>query len=257
MYPDYHIHTNLSDGRDNHDDMLASAMVRGVSEIGFSDHICVKPIGWSMDLGLIPLMVETIEALKEKSTSLPVKLGAEVDYIAGKEKQIADLLKTIPLDYCIGSVHFIDDWNFDTDIAPYDGININAFYRNYFSLVQRSAKSGLYDIIGHCDLAKKFAYTPSFSLDKIYDETARIFSDYGVAFELNTSGRSKPCAEFYPSTRFLETLHHYKVPVVLGSDAHVEQNIGQYFAEAIALLKLVGFKEVSSFSKRKRTPIKL
>ncbi|HNV52886.1 MAG TPA: PHP domain-containing protein, partial [Tenuifilaceae bacterium] len=60
MYPDYHMHTNFSDGRDSHEDMLASALVRGVSEIGFSDHISVKPVNWSMELSAIPLMVETI-----------------------------------------------------------------------------------------------------------------------------------------------------------------------------------------------------
>lgn len=257
MYPDYHMHTNFSDGRDTHEDMLASALVRGVSEIGFSDHISVKPINWSMELSAIPLMVETILQLKEKSINFPIKLGAEVDYIVGKEKQIAELLKTIPLDYCIGSVHFIDDWNFDTDISPYDNININAFYKNYFSLVQRSAKSGLFDIMGHCDLAKKFAYHPSIHLDKLYEETAKVFSDYGVAFELNTSGKNKPCAEFYPSINFIEILHHYKVPVTLGSDAHVEQNIGQFFSEAASLLKLIGYKEVLGFSQRKRVSIKL
>ncbi len=257
MYPDYHMHTNFSDGRDTHEDMLASALMKGVSEIGFSDHISVKPIGWSMDLFSIPLMIETVGLIKEKSTNVAVKLGAEVDYIAGKEKQIAELLKQIPLDYCIGSVHFMDDWNFDTDIAPYDQININSFYRNYFDLVQRSAKSGLYDIIGHCDLAKKFAYHPSIKLDKLYEETAKVFRDYGITYELNTSGKNKPCAEFYPSINFIEILHHYKVPVTLGSDAHVEQNIGQYFQEAVSLLKLVGYKELSTFSHRKRVQLKL
>ncbi|MGE0078336.1 MAG: histidinol-phosphatase HisJ family protein [Bacteroidales bacterium] len=257
MYPDYHMHTNFSDGRDTHEDMLASAHVRGVSEIGFSDHISIKPVGWSMDLFSIPLMIKTIAQLKEKSGNIAVKLGAEVDFFAGNEKQIAEIIKQIPLDYCIGSVHFIDDWNFDTDISPYDGININSFYKNYLCLVQRSAKSGLFDVIGHCDLAKKFAYFPSIKLDKIYEETAKVFSDYGVTFELNTSGKNKPCAEFYPSTNFLEVLHHYKVPVTLGSDAHVEQNIGQYFDEAVALLKFIGYKEISGFSQRKRVSIKL
>ncbi|BDX37590.1 histidinol-phosphatase [Tenuifilaceae bacterium CYCD] len=257
MYPDYHMHTNFSDGRDTHEDMLASAQMKGISEIGFTDHISVKPIGWSMDLFSIPLMIETVGQLKEKSSNIAVKLGAEVDYIAGKEKQIAELLKQIPLDYCIGSVHFVDDWNFDTDIAPYDQININAFYRNYFDLVQRSAKSGLYDIMGHCDLAKKFAYYPSLKLDKLYEETAKVFSDYGITYELNTSGKNKPCAEFYPSIKFVEILHHYKVPVTLGSDAHVEQNIGQYFQEAVSLLKLVGYKELSTFLHRKRVLLKL
>ncbi|MGD9976321.1 MAG: histidinol-phosphatase HisJ family protein [Bacteroidales bacterium] len=257
MYPDYHIHTNFSDGRDTHEEMLASAQIRGVSEIGFSDHICIKPVGWAMNIEKIPAMIQTVDMLKEKSGVITVRQGAEVDYIVGMEKQIRELLQSIPLDYCIGSVHFIDDWNFDTDVTPYDAVNINTFYKTYFGLVQRSAKSGLFDMVGHCDLAKKFAYYPTFSLEKIFNETAKVFSDYGVVVELNTSGKNKPCAEFYPSTLFLEILHHHKVPITLGSDAHVEQNIGQFFAEAVALLKLVGYREVVTFSQRKRVPQKL
>lgn len=257
MYPDYHIHTNFSDGRDTHEEMLASAQIRGVSEIGFSDHICIKPVGWAMNIEKIPAMIQTVDMLKEKSGVITVRQGAEVDYIVGMEKQIGELLQSIPLDYCIGSVHFIDDWNFDTDVTPYDAVNINTFYKTYFGLVQRSAKSGLFDMVGHCDLAKKFAYYPTFSLEKIFNETAKVFSDYGVVVELNTSGKNKPCAEFYPSTLFLEILHHHKVPITLGSDAHVEQNIGQFFAEAVALLKLVGYREVVTFSQRKRVPQKL
>lgn len=257
MYPDYHTHTNLSDGRDTHEEMFASAQIRDVSEIGFSDHICVKPVSWAMDVRNIPAMVEAVQMLKQKEGVVRVKQGAEVDFIPGRETETRELLSIIPLDYCIGSVHFIDDWNFDTDILPYDQISINAFYKTYFKLVCQSAKSGLFDIIGHCDLAKKFAYYPTISLDRIFEETARVFSDYGVTVELNTSGKNKPCAEFYPSLRLLEILHHYKVPVTLGSDAHVEQNIGQYFTDAIALLRYVGYKEVSTFSERKRSAIRI
>jgi len=37
----------------------------------------------------------------------------------------------------------------------------------------------------------------------------------------------------------------------------VEQNIGQYFTDAIALLRYVGYKEVSTFSERKRSAIRI
>ncbi|HRX32606.1 MAG TPA: histidinol-phosphatase HisJ family protein [Tenuifilaceae bacterium] len=252
MFPDYHMHTNFSDGRDSHEDMLESAEFKNMLEIGFTDHICLYPIGWAMDLAKIPQMVSNIEKLQRKSQMVKVRLGIEMDYFPDKEKNIKALLKTIPLDYCIGSVHFIDDWNFDSDIRPYDAIDLDWFYRKYFELVQKSVKTGLFDIIGHCDLAKKFGYKPSIKLDKIYKETAKIMSDYGVVVEYNTSGKNKPCAEFYPSVDFLEYLYHYKVPVTLGSDAHVEQNIGEYFDEAVNVLKLIGFSKLTLFSGRKR-----
>lgn len=253
MLPDYHMHTFLSDGKDTHEDMVASAAFKSIPEIGFTDHISVKPVGWAMDLSNIPLMIEKVNSLnKDEKNPVLVKLGGEIDFIPGMEKEIAALINSIPFDFTIGSVHFINDWNFDTDIKPYDEISIDKFYTDYFRLIQQSAKSGLFDVIGHCDLAKKFSYYPTFRLERFYEETAKVFRKSGVVVELNTSGRIKPCAEFYPSAVFLEKLAKYKVPICLGSDAHVEQNIGQFFDEAIAELKALGYKEVVKFTKRQR-----
>lgn len=246
------MHTFLSDGKDTHEDMVASAAFKGISEIGFSDHLSVKPSDWAMDHSNIPIMIEKVNAQNQNNSAVLVKLGAEIDYLPGLEDEIVELINSIPFDYTIGSVHFINDWNFDSDIRPYDQINIDKFYTDYFKLVQQSAKSGLFDIIGHCDLAKKFSYYPSFRLERLYEETAKVFRKAGVVVELNTSGRIKPCAEFYPSAVFLEKLAKYKVPITLGSDAHVEQNIGQFFDEAVTELKALGYKEIVKFTKRKR-----
>jgi len=247
------MHTFLSDGKDTHEDMVASAVFKSIPEIGFSDHLSVKPVGWAMDLLDIPLMIDKVSSLNlDKKNPVLVKLGGEIDFFPGMEKEIAELITSIPFDFTIGSVHFIDDWNFDTDIRPYDQISIDKFYIDYFKLVQKSAQSGLFDVIGHCDLAKKFSYYPSFRLERLYEETAKVFRKSGVVVELNTSGKIKPCAEFYPSAVFLEKLAKYKVPITLGSDAHVEQNIGQFFDEAVAELKALGYKEIVKFTKRAR-----
>jgi histidinol-phosphatase (PHP family) len=199
--------------------------------------------------------VQTAQA--ENAHGLIIKFGVEMDYIPGMEKQIQELIAKLPVDYVIGSVHFMDDWNFDTDVIEYDNIDINRFYRQYFKLVQQSAASKLFDIIGHCDLAKKFAYYPSFSLNDLYEKTAQIFKKANVAVELNTSGRIKPCNEFYPSVPFLERLAYHKVPITLGSDAHIEQNVGQFFDDALTMLKALGFKEIARFTKRQREMVKI
>lgn len=252
------MHTNFSDGKDSHEDMVAAAVFKGIPEIGFSDHISIKPVDWAMDLSNIPYMIERIRSLqKDENLGVKVKMGGEIDYFPGMEKEIGALIDSIPFDYTIGSVHFLNDWNFDTDIRPYDQINIDKFYTDYFKLVQQSAKSGLFDVIGHCDLAKKFRYYPSFRLERLYEETAKVFRKSGVVVELNTSGRIKPCEEFYPSAVFLEKLAKHKVPITLGSDAHVEQNIGQFFDEAVSELKALGYREIVVFSKRNRLPIKI
>ncbi|MDD2195748.1 MAG: histidinol-phosphatase HisJ family protein [Bacteroidales bacterium] len=258
MLLDYHMHTFLSDGRDDHEQMVASAAFRGISEIGFSDHISIKPASWALPIDRIDEMISRIHAVQSSDTKgIEVKFGVEMDYFFGMEKQIQKVIELLPVDYVIGSIHFVDDWNFDTDANEFDRVDVNKFYRQYFKLVQQSAKSKLFDIIGHCDLAKKFAYYPTFPLDVLYDEAAQVFKRADVVVEINTSGKTKPCNEFYPSIPFLERLAYYKVPVTLGSDAHVEQNVGQFFDEAIAGIKALGYKEIARFTKRKREMVKL
>ena len=258
MLLDYHTHTFLSDGRDSHSQLLKSAISKGISEIGFSDHVSIKPVGWALPVNRIDDMISSIRAIQASDNKgVSVKFGVEMDYFPGMEKFIGQVLRLMPLDYAIGSVHFIDSWNFDTDIAPYDSMDIDKFYQQYFKLVQQSAKSKLFDIIGHCDLAKKFAYYPSFKLDELYDQTAKIFKESDVVVEVNTSGRIKPCEEFYPSASFLERLAHYKVPVTLGSDAHIEQNVGQFFDTAISEIKALGYKQIASFTQRKRKMVSI
>jgi histidinol-phosphatase (PHP family) len=255
---DYHLHTYLSDGRDSHEMMVESAAFRGIGEIGFSDHVSIKPVKWAMTPDRIDDMIKRVQYIQGlDNQGVTVKFGVEMDYFYGMESQIQAVIDQLPVDYVIGSVHFINDWNFDTDIAEYDTVDLNKFYHQYFTAVQQSAKSKLFDIIGHCDLAKKFAYYPTFPLDELYDKTAQVFKNADVVVEINTSGRIKPCNEFYPSIQFIERLAHYKVPITLGSDAHVEQNIGQFFNEALAEIKALGYKEIASFTNRKREMVKI
>jgi len=252
------MHTYLSDGRDTHEQMVASAVFKGIGEIGISDHISLKPVEWALPIDKIDHMVKRVQAVQAANNKgVTIKFGVEMDYFPDKEKEIQETISHLPADYVIGSVHFIDDWNFDTDIAPYDSLDIDNFYKQYFRLVQQSAKSGLFDIIGHCDLAKKFAYYPAFDLYSLYDQTAKVFKDSDVVVEINTSGRIKPCNDFYPSANFLERLAFYKVPLTLGSDAHVEQNVGQFFDDAIAEIKALGYKDIVRFNKRKREMVRI
>jgi histidinol-phosphatase (PHP family) len=74
-----------------------------------------------------------------------------------------------------------------------------------------------------------------------------------VAFEVNTNGRNRPLADFYPDRRFLHIFREENVPVCVNSDAHMPMRVGQYFDEAYELLRYIGFTEMAVFDKRKRS----
>lgn len=255
---DYHIHTTLSDGLDTHEDCLRMAAHYNMNEIGFSDHICLNYPNWSVRPDDFLFMKTKIQQLKNiKELPFKVRFGIEMDYLPGREEEIKLIIDSLGVDYVIGSVHFVNGWNFDTDPSNYDDKNIDLLYTDYFKLLQQSALSGLFDIIGHADVIKKFAYYPSFKLTKLYRSTVKAFKKADVVIELNTSGLDKPCNEFYPSEEFLKICRKEKIPVTLGSDAHQAIDIARNFNKAIALLKTIGYKQIAIFENRKRSFISI
>ncbi len=258
MPVDYHMHTTLSVGKHTHLQMVRAASQQGLQEVGISDHVSLKPVGWAMPLESIPVMIASLERVKQEAGGLlSVRFGLEMDFIPGLELEIAHMIDRLKPDYVIGSVHFIGSWNFDSDTAPYPTANINSTYQRYFELVHDSARSGLFDIIGHCDLVKKFGYRPTTDLEALYTETARVLKEADVVVELNTSGLGKPCQEFYPGPSLLSKLAQYRVPITLGSDAHAAEHVGQYFIQAINELKALGYSEVVRFEGRGRETIRI
>lgn len=255
---DYHIHTFLSDGKNSHQECLEYASSKGLKEIGFSDHVCLKFPEWSTKKAHFEKMKEIIlEIKRRKDLPFKVKFGIEADYFRGQEKSIRKSISFFPVDYVIGSIHYIGDWNFDTNPKDYKNLNIDQFYKDYFKLLQESAVSGLFDILGHIDIPKKFGHYPSFDLNPLYLETASIFAQSDIVYELNTSGLDRACKEFYPSDQFIEACFKHNVAVTLGSDAHIAKNIGKYFLPATDKLKSVGYRKIAVFNNRKRSFVAL
>jgi len=252
MPVDYHMHTVFSDGKGKHIDYIAKGQKEQLTAIGFSEHICFQDVRWTVHPDVVDHWVSAMLELRSKS-SFPVKFGVEMDYLEGKEEEIAAFLKKYDFDYVYGSVHFIDEWNFDVNrLDKFEEFDTYDLYKKYFRLVQKAARSGLFDIMSHADLIKKFNYRPQQDITDIYRETARAFQEGGVVFEINTSGQNKKCAEFYPARPLIEACFKAGVPVTLGSDAHKPEEVGQHFNEAIALLKEIGYTGVVSFDKRQR-----
>lgn len=253
MLVDYHTHTFLSDGEGNHEEFLKQAHEKGLAEIGFSDHFSIVPTNWGINEEDIEYMKHTIETLKTQ-TKYPVKVkfGAEIDYIPGKEKETEKLIDSLPLDYVIGSIHFIEYWNFDTSPDHYNDKDIETLYKKYFKLLNDAINSGMFDIVGHADVIKKFNHRPAKKPVKLYEKVIQSIAANNMTVELNTSGLNKPCKEFYPDTTFLEMCYQYEIPVMINSDAHKPGQVGQYFSKASELLKRIGYQEISTFTQRKK-----
>ncbi len=251
---DYHIHTTYSDGRQGPEASIEAAVKKGFAEIGFSDHLNLagEHLVWCMDHGRLPEYAAHILRLKKEHDDIAVRLGIELDYLPGMEKEMERLISSVPFDYVIGSVHYLGKETVDLGPEFYLGKDLDMIYENYFNLVCEAAASGFFDIIAHPDLVRIHGFFPEIDLSYLYSMIAAAFERHNVAIELNTNGRNKPLQDFYPDRRYLSVFADHGVPVCVNSDAHFPERIGQYFDEGYDLLRRAGYKEMAVFAKRER-----
>jgi len=251
---DYHMHSNYSDGRSVPEDYISPAISAGLSEIGFSEHLALfkDNDGLNMNPLNISTYISHMQTLQKNTKGIKIKIGLEVDFFEGKEEEIKSFLAPLPLDYIIGSVHYLGEKTVDVGPEFYEGKSIDRLFEAYFDSVVIAVSSGLFDIIGHCDLIRIYGYKPSFSLEPFYRKLAKTLKIHDIAFEVNTNGRNRPLADFYPDRQFLHVFRDEKVPVCVNSDAHMPSRVGQYFDEAYELLRYIGFTEMAVFDKRVR-----
>jgi histidinol-phosphatase (PHP family) len=251
---DYHIHSTFSDGKEIPDEYITRAIDTGIREIGFSEHINLvsENQNWCMNPDSVNEYISYLKRLTRRTRSVKIKMGLEVDYARGMENKIYRYLKDLDLDYVIGSVHYLGEKSVDSGPDYFENKDIDEIFTSYFSLVNEAVESGLFDIIGHCDLVRIFRFIPSSDTEHFYRKLAGKMKIHDVAFELNTNGRNRPLADFYPDRRFLKIFRENNVPVCVNSDAHFPMRVGQYFNEAYYLLKEAGYNEMAVFNKRER-----
>ena len=128
---------------------------------------------------------------------------------------------------------------------------MNQVYHDYYALLRQSAKSGMFNIMGHCDLVKKFGHRATENMTDEVKATAKVFKETGVAIEINTAGLRKPVKEIYPALDCLKIYAQAGMPLTFGSDSHAPVEVAKNFAEAAELAQAAGYKEYLLFKQRK------
>ena len=258
--PDYHMHTPLCRHAAGEPvDYARRAVELGFTEIGFSDH---SPMArddfdnWRMFNSQLDEYVEKVRRAQREFPQLTIRLALEVDYLPGQEQWIRDLAARHPWDYFIGSVHYVSEsWAIDDPSKLSEWKHRDAFevWSVYFDWLTRAAETGLFEIIGHADLPKKFGHRPTKDCTPLYERFLTAAKKHNCAIELNTAGLRKDCKEIYPSREILQLAFSKGVPITFGSDAHKPEEVGMNFAEAIQLARSVGYTECWKLKARHAT----
>lgn len=272
MKIDYHTHhARCGHAIGSLEEYVQQGIRLGLDQLGLSDHmplLHVKPADYYPEMAMpmeeLPRYVEECLELKERyKGQIDIRIGLEGDYIEGWEREIEDIITAYPWDYVIGSVHFLGEWDV-TDfrqVHHWEGKNVLEVYRTYYDAVSKAAATGLYDIMGHLDVIKRFGYHPKpeeiEELRELERAALSAVARSGRAMELNASGLSKPCAEMFPSRRMLEEAFSLGVPLTVGSDAHDPAKLSEHLEKARALLYEVGYRELAVFQHRERSLVPL
>ncbi|RJQ42285.1 MAG: histidinol-phosphatase HisJ family protein [Gaiellales bacterium] len=258
--PDFHIHTPLCGHAGGEiEEYVLAARELGLPEMGFADHLPLFHIEdptLAMSHDDLPLYVRQVEELQQKYPDFPIRLGIEADYISTHMDDIARALASYEFDYIYGSVHFIESWGFDQARFKFefDRRDIDDVYESYFGLVMDAARTGLYDIMTHLDVVKKYGHRPVQDMTGLYREVARTLKKSNVAIELNASGLHKPVGEIYPSLEILRIMNEYGVPITFGSDAHKPSQVARDFDRLHRHARGAGYTDYVTFRGRERIP---
>jgi histidinol-phosphatase (PHP family) len=264
---DYHMHLRTPAGEVEEIDhtveaaerFVEKAGERGVDEIGFTEHVYY--FKQTRKLWTLPYELERCvhdldrycdAVLEAKRRGFPVKLGLEVDYVPGRERETRDILEQYPWDFLLGSVHCLEGHAIDAKPGLWAYFPVEEVWRRYFIALRGAARSGLFDVLAHPDLVKIFGKRPG-KEDVVlhHEETADAIKAAGnVAIEVSTAGLRKPVGELYPDPELLAACQARGIPVTTASDAHVPDDVGCDFDQALELLRGAGYETVTVFEGR-------
>ena len=257
--PDYHTHHELcrhATGRTV--DYARSAAAAGVTEFAATDH-CPTDVGFGrehrMELSQFPTYLHDVAMARSAFPGLTILLGIEADYYPDCERFLAPFIDRYPFDLVLGSVHFRDYWSDESErrgLNPFGRPDV--VWREYFALIGRLADTGLYDIVTHLDLPKRFGNPSDARALREYALPAlEKIARAGMAIEINTSGLIHSVHEAYPSLHLLRWARELGVGLTFGSDAHSPDRVGDGFDEAVRLADEAGYTEARRYAQRRWT----
>ncbi len=239
---DLHTHTVFSDGADSAEEMVRTAVDKGLTMLGFSDH---SHVDWD-ECGM---SLKNTEAYRKEIARLKPLWAEKITLLCGLERDYYSDDR-LDYDYVIGSVHWLKmtdghavsvDWTAEKlirDVNRYFGGDFYALAEAYYALAADVVRQTGCDIIGHFDLITKFNEG-----NRLFDEehpryraawqrAADELLRTGAIFEINTGAISRGYrTQPYPSATIRAYLKAHGGRMILSSDAHRKENIASGFEQ--------------------------
>ena len=234
---DYHAHTTFCDGKSSPEEMVLSAIEKGLEEFGLSGH-SYTPFDESYCMSR-----EGTEEYKKEVLLLKEKYKDKISLKLGIEQDLFSPEKTDAYDYVIGSVHY---FKFGGEYVPVDnnaktlleaaekycGGDIYALTEKYYEQVAL-LKDMRPNIIGHFDLIMKFNENGELfdkaneRYRKAWQRAANALLELNVPFEINTGAISRGVRTTpYPDDEIYRYLKDRGASFIFSSDSHHKDAVG-------------------------------
>lgn len=248
------------------EEMAAAAFAAGFDAWGASPHspVCC-PSCANMTVEYVPAFLEESERLKSLYAGrMKILTGMEIDYISPEFGPHSDYLRSLPLDYRIGSVHFVRTRQgkpVDVDgpaerflkylDSEYAG-DLRYVVETYFAMQMEMLDFGGFDIIGHLDKIGDNGSAAQADLEDqpwyagLVECVIAKAVEKNVTIEINTK-KYPVSGRFFPSQRWWRLLKDYGARIVLSTDAHYPDKVAAGYCEAAHLLQNSGIQLNSQF----------
>lgn len=258
-----HTHTNYCDGKNSIEENIKYAIEKEFISLGFSGHSNFFKDDCSMTKEGTIKYLNDIKKYKEiYKDKIQIYSGIEADYYSNLNEYTD---KEMELDYRIGSVHFIDDDkngnekdyfcidmskdNFNETIKHFG--NIKIVIEKYFDNIIKMTNIQKPDIIGHFDLIRKYNLNKEYFTEEEYwyiekvEETLKHIKENNCIVEVNIKlMNANNLDAHYPNKNTIKKILEMDIPLTLNTDAHLTNNLDNFYFEAAQELKKVGVKKI-------------
>ena len=248
---DFHCHTGFVDGNHSAEEMVLSAIDKGIKVLGISEHAYVP---FDPQCSLSP---EDTLAYRREIAKLKEQYRDQITLLCGIEMDYYSQDDIDAYDYVIGSVHYlvVNGKSYSVDLSPEETLRcINegfsgdayAYAKCYFEHVAELRSKWNPNIIGHFDLLTKFQEKGIvFNKNHYLYREAAIMAIKGLrecTFEVNTGAISRGYRnEPYPDLFWLQQLQKLGGTVLLSSDSHHKDTLLYRFDVSKSLVEKAGF----------------
>lgn len=251
------------------DELVRASIAAGVTVLTITDH-APFPVDANNRLLMRELdhyFSDIDRAQQAYKGQIKILRGLELDYMPGTDAYNRELLARYPLDFVIGSIHYVEvPGEPMVKVWELPRLAGEAFLDHYFANLVGLLDSGLFDAVGHADTLLRGV--PEDVLKRRFEPLLELLVRSGVAFELNASGLRKSSLDpatgrevqglwSYPSRELLTQLIARDVPFTVGSDTHSPHDAGAGIAELLAALQPLGLRCISYYEQHRRIDVVL